>query len=258
MAKRRYYQDLSQIRRRVENLRAYIAQKHRGFVRQTLQRFGEEYPLTKLAWWLVQHVGQIKLTIAERLNHVERVMRQSKIYRETVERLKQYVEDTERLADRLVEYSKYIETIRRDPWEFEHRVVGDVLRLLQGKEIDYSRYDPVTVAALNYYLEFMTKRRGPAAYLDAGRVYIIRNHFPKTRVQLYVHLILAFEAMYGGKTTRHITVRTPYVVHVDDYYANRDYYNTLAYNYAIARVGPLFADWYVEEYEIMAVVRERL
>jgi hypothetical protein len=63
MVRRRYYQDYSALRQRIQNLRTFIALKFRGYIRQLRNIYGAEYPLVETAWWFAQHIGQLKLTL---------------------------------------------------------------------------------------------------------------------------------------------------------------------------------------------------
>jgi hypothetical protein len=259
MVRRRYYQDYSALRQRIQNLRAFIALKFRGYIRQLRNIYGAEYPLVETAWWYTQHIGQLKLTLTERLNRAERMLEARRLTKERIERIKTYLEETENLARRLHELARRFEELRRQPWEFEHRVLAHVLRILQGKRIAHEALPQDEQYAIERYMAYLTKQRGGASYLDLTRSGVIAEHYPKTRIRLYVHLVLSYAVVSRNRHTKHITIKTPYIVHVDDYYSNQDYYNALAlqyaYNAARSRGWGLYE---IEEYEIDGRIQERL
>jgi hypothetical protein len=259
MVRRRYYQDYSQIKHRIANMRAFLSQKHRGFVRRVREIYGEEYPLTQMAWWYAQHIGQLKLTLVERINKAERMLEARRLTKERIERIKRYLEETEELARRLAALSERFYLMVREAYEYERQVVAQIVRLLQGKAIDYTQLPRDMVAAVDYYLDYMTKRSGTAVYMNARCATIIAEHFPKARIRLYVHVTLRREVIYRGRVTKFITVKTPYVVHADDYVANMDYYNQIAVRYALSQLSmAIRAGWGVEDVEVDGRLVERV
>jgi hypothetical protein len=259
MVRRRYYQDYSQIKHRITNLRAFLSQKHRGFVRRVREIYGEEYPLTRMAWWFAQHVGQLKLTLVERLNKAERMLEARRLTKERIERIKRYLEETEELVRRLATLSERFYLMVREAYEYERQVVAQIVRLLQGKAIDYTQLPRDVVVAMEYYLDYMTKRSGVVAYMNARGAALIAEHFPKTRLRLYVNITLRREIIYRGRVTKFITVKTPYIVHADEYVANMDYYNQIAVRYALSQLSMVIsAGWGVEDVEVDARIVERV
>jgi hypothetical protein len=145
------------------------------------------------------------------------------------------------------------------PWEYEHRILAHVLRLLQGKRIAYEALPLDEQYAVERYMAYLTKRRGGVSYLDTTRIRVIAEHYPKVRIRLYVHLVLSYAVVSRNRHTENVTFKTPYIVHVDDYVANMDYYNSLALQYALHEANARGWGLYeIEEYEIEAKIQERL
>jgi len=266
--RRKYWEDIAVIRRRVENIRALVSRNNTGLIRLLTQRYGEEHPLVRYAWWLTQHVGQLRLTIEERLRRVERKLEQRRVRRETIEWAQQYLDDVMRLVEAEQRLQRYLETLRTVPEYLEKLVLGRILDWLQGKygsidEVEPELQQPVREAIMVWVKKFGGVHVWHALDLDSGVRRALADHYPKTRIQLYV-VIKAVEYItlnYEGEVRRVklITVRTPYVVHADDLHANYDVYVTMAFRYAYDKVealGVRYDD--IAEIELAGRVKERL
>jgi len=243
--RKKYWEDIVTIKQRVQNIRALVSKNNTGLIRTLVQRYGEEHPLVNYAWWLVQHVGQLRLTIEERLRKVERKLEQSRVYKQTLEWARQYLDDVMRLVEAEQRLQRFLETLRVAPEQLEKEVLGKILDWLQGKygnikEIEPELQVPVKEAVKAWIKSFGGATKWFALDLDSGVRHALAKHFPKTRIQLYVVLkaVDYFILDYHGdiKKTYIVTVRTPYVVHADVLDANYDAYVTMAFRHALDKL----------------------
>jgi len=266
--RRKYWEDISNIRRRVQNVRALVSRNNAGLIRLLTQRFGEEHPLVRYAWWAVQHVGQLRLTIEERLRKVERKLEQSRVYRQTLEWAQQYLDDVMRLVEAEQRLQRFIETLKTVPEHFEKVVLGVILDWMQGKYGDIDEVDPELQQPVREAIKVWVKRFGGATKwyaldLDSGVRRALATHYPKVRIQIYVVLraIDYFVLDYHGevKRTYILTVKTPYVVHADMLDANYDAYVTMALRHALDKLETHgIRASQIAEVELAGIVKEKL
>jgi len=266
--RRKYWEDISNIRRRVQNIRALVSRNNTGLIRLLTQRYGEDHPLVRYAWWLVQHVGQLRLTIEERLRKVERRLEQRRVYRQTLEWARQYLDDVMRLVEAEQRLQRFLETLKTAPEYLEKAVLGKILDWLQGKygnidEIEPELQQPVREAITVWVKRFGGATKWHALDLDSGVRRALATHYPKVRVQLYVVLraVDYFVLDYHGevKRTYILTVRTPYVVHADVLDANYDAYVTMVLRHALDKLEARgVRPSQIAEVELAGVVKEKL
>lgn len=265
MGRKKYSDEIISLKRRIENIRRLVSIKNRGVIRELEAQYGREHPLVHTGWWLVQHIGQLRLTIAERLNKYERLLERRRVTRQLIEYVKYELEDLRRLLEHHERLVQYLRTLREFAEEIEAKLYGRILDMVQSGYADTSDFNELEHAAWRYFMSAV-KYRGALAkpFLDSNYGFLLRvaRWFPKVRVRIYVFLVLARETVIISRRqgrpreVRYVTIKTPYVMHLDDYLKDYELWNQRAVAYAAEMLMSMTADYEIESYEVDLGVEE--
>lgn len=262
MGKKKYSDEIVNLKRRIENIRRLISVRNRGIIRELSEIYGEQHPLVRYAWYLVQHQGQLRLTITERLNAALRRLEQRRVTRQTLEAVSRYLDDLERLIRMHDVITSTLIRLRSDSEQAVRSVVAHIIRSLQSRYYDDAEVEAELKQLWRIYSRYL-KQFGSWKALDVNSFILgdIARHFPKTRLRIYVYfeLLHVVDLGYRGSyaSTDRVTIKTPYTVHADDLYANLDYYLDQAYEYAMRRLYEIAPEAEVMAFEFVARVAER-